>query len=164
MVFTEVQSDSSRQFVTYGADHRDGRCVIVVMGFDTESATLNPQHHRLLDLSMPALTAPDTVLEMYARADRTGPGGYNFRLSRRRLQAVQNYLIQQGAPVAIVRGPRCKALGERFEAHYGVADNTASRGARAVWMFTWASNDAFLEGATNADMDFRALTTFGRSY
>jgi hypothetical protein len=163
MIFTVLQSDAARQFISYRATHRDGPCVLLVLGFDTDSATLNSTQQHLLDLSIRSVSTSGRVLEMYARADRTGAGGYNRRLSGRRLRAVQDYLMQRGVRRGIAHGPNCKALGERFEAAYGVPDETATRGGRSVWMFDWVSQDAFDEGPTNTNLDLRALTTFGRA-
>jgi hypothetical protein len=160
----DLQSLEEHLIATYVGDHADGACVCAALGFATEGYELNIKQKELLAFSIPTLREPGSLLEMYARTDRTGSGGYNMALSRRRLAAVQNALLALGAPGGKVQGVHCKALGERFEAHYGMEDDAAYAGGRAVWVFFWPSQAAFDEGPDDDERGFRKLTQFGRGY
>ncbi len=164
MRLESLQSLEEHLIATYRGDHADGTCVLAALGFATEAYTLNLKQRELLAFSIGTLREPGSVLEMYARTDRAGAGSYNLALSRRRLGAVQDALVALGAPLGKVRGVHCKAVGERFEEHYGMEDDTAYAGGRAVWAFFWPSQAAFDEGPDDGENGFRRLTQFGRSY
>ncbi|MFN8179060.1 MAG: hypothetical protein U0167_14105 [bacterium] len=163
MRLANVQILEQHLIATYAGHHSDGRCVCAALGFATEGFALNAKQRELLAFSLPTLREPGSLLEMYARTDRTGSGGYNMGLSRRRLIAVQDVLIALGAPIDKVRGVNCKAVGEQFEAYYGMEDDSSYAGGRAVWAFFWPSRAAFDEGP-NDEQGFRKLTQFGRSF
>jgi len=164
MRLEKLQSLEEHLIATYTGHHLDGRCVCAVLGFATEGYELNAKQRELLAFSISTLREPGSVLEMYARTDRTGPSRYNMNLSRRRLASVQDALVALGAPRGKTRGVHCKPLGERFEAHYGIEDDTAYAGGRAVWAFFWPSHAAFDEGPDDDDNGFRKLTQFGRGF
>lgn len=164
MRLEKLQSLADHLIATYVGHHATGTCVCAALGFPTEGSTLNDKQRELLGFSISTLRQPGSILEMYARTDRAGSGGYNMALSRRRLVSVQDALIASGAPIEKARGPHCKAVGERFEAHYGLSDNTAYAGGRAVWAFFWPSQAAFDEGPDSEEAGFRRLTEFGRGY
>jgi hypothetical protein len=77
---------------------------------------------------------------------------------------VHDALLALGAPPEKARGVRCKAMGEQFEAHFGLRDDTAYAGGRAVWAFFWPSPAAFDEGPDDGEDGFRKLTRFGRGF
>jgi hypothetical protein len=162
MPFQKLQSNATHLFVSYTADHPDGRCVILVVGFGTDSFALNPRQVGLLSMSIPTLNEPSTVFEAYGRADRSGADRHNIGLTRRRLTALQERLVSLGAPRDKVFNPNCKALGERFEAFKGIRDGERSQGGRTVWAFFWPSDAAFREGPDG--LGLRSLTDFGRSF
>ena len=124
---------------------------------------LNSRQMTLLSMSVPALRRADSVLELFARTDRAGSDEYNMGLSRRRLGAVQNALLTVGAPHEKVFTGLSKALGENFEAFFGVADGQRHAGGRAVWSFLWPSKAAFEEGPDD-ESSFRDLVMFGRNF
>ena len=163
MRLESLQSLEEQLIASYVGDHADGKCVCAALGFATEGYVLNFKQRELLAFSIPTLREPGSVLEMYARTDRTGAGSYNMTLSRRRLSGVQEALVALGAPGGKVRGLHCKAVGEQFEAHYGLEDNTAYAGGRAVWVFFWPSQAAFDEGPDD-ELGLRKLTQFGRGF
>lgn len=164
MQFHKVQANETYLFGSYRGDHADGPCVILFVGFSTDSFALNPKQVELLSMSIPALNQPGTVFEAYGRADRSGTDRHNIGLTRRRLTAVQDRLVSLGAPHDKVFNPICKALGERFESFMGIRDRQRSRGGRTVWAFLWPSEAAFQEGPDDNGEGFRKLTDFGRSF
>lgn len=163
MRFQKLQAIEEYRLATYTADHSTGRCVCAVLGFATNSYSLNSKQNDFLAMCVPHIMAPDSVLELYARTDRSGADGYNLTISRCRLEAVQQRLSALAAPGEKVYGPYCKALGERFEAYCGLSDGTSYRGGRAVWAFFWPSRAAFEEGPDN-EQQFRDLVMFGRGF
>jgi outer membrane protein OmpA-like peptidoglycan-associated protein len=70
----------------------------VFFGFD--KATLTPQAKTALDqIAQKALAQPRAVVELHGFTDRTGSSQHNLELSRRRVWAVQRYLVQQKVPI-----------------------------------------------------------------
>jgi hypothetical protein len=164
MRLEKLQALKEHRIATYTGHHADGKCVCAVVGFSTNSFVLNSRQNGLLAMSIATLKKPGSVLEMYARTDRSGAASYNMVLSRRRLIAVQNALMALGAPVEKVKGKHCKAMGEQFEEYYGLQDNTSYKGGRAVWAFFWPSPAAFEEGPDDGEAGFRKMTHFGRTF
>jgi OOP family OmpA-OmpF porin len=65
----------------------------VFFGFD--KATLTPQAKMALDqIAQKALAQPRAVVELHGSTDRIGSSQHNLELSRRRVWAVQRYLVQ----------------------------------------------------------------------
>ena len=164
MRLESLQSLEEHLIATYLGHHPDGTCVCAALGFATEGYALNDKQRELLAFSIPTLRDPGSVLEIYARTDRTGSGAYNMTLSRRRLASVQDALIALGASAPKARGVNCKAVGEQFEAYFGITDSTAYAGGRAVWAFFWPSQAAFDEGPDEDGSGIRKLTEFGRGF
>jgi OOP family OmpA-OmpF porin len=70
----------------------------VFFGFD--KATLTPQAKLALDqIAQKALAQPRVVVELHGFTDRIGSSQHNLELSRRRVWAVQRYLVQQKVPI-----------------------------------------------------------------
>jgi hypothetical protein len=165
MLFKKLQARSDYRLASYTGHHADGKCVCLVIGFGTNSFALNSHQTALLSMSVPALQRPSSILEMYARTDRSGSDEYNMALSQRRLGATQSALVSVGAPDDKVYTDLSKALGENFERFFGEADETRYAGGRAVWSFFWPSQAAFDEGPDEDDENsFRALVRFGRDF
>ena len=165
MKFKRLQAMREYMLVSFTANHSDGTCVCAVIGFSTNSFSLNTRQRTLLGMSIPAVQRPESILEMYARTDRSGSDEYNMGLSRRRLGAVQTALVSLGAPREKVLGDLCKPLGENFERFFGVPDEARHAGGRAVWSFLWPSQAAFDEGPEeDTENSFRELVTFGRNF
>ncbi len=60
--------------------------------FDFDSDVITPDNQRILDVKiLPAIT-PGSTVKIYGYTDRIGEARYNLDLSRRRAQAVMNYL------------------------------------------------------------------------
>jgi outer membrane protein OmpA-like peptidoglycan-associated protein len=101
------------------------RGLVVTLGdvlFEVDRAELKPGAARNLDKLVAALREhPDTTVAIEGHTDSTGAASYNEELSRRRAQAVQNYLSANG-----IDGSRLqvRGLGEV----YPVASNDTSAG------------------------------------
>ncbi len=163
MRFELLQSLREYMIASYTGHHADGLCVCAVIGFANNSFSLNSRQMTLLSMSVPAVQKPNSVLELYGRTDRAGSDEYNMGLAQRRLGAVQNALVTVGAPHDKVFTGLSKALGENFEAFFGVADGQREAGGRAVWSFLWPSKAAFEEGPDD-ESSFRDLVMFGRNF
>ncbi len=165
MKFTRLQALREYMLASYRGNHADGVCVCAVIGFATNSFILNTRQRTLLSMSVPAVQRPASILEMFARTDRSGSDEYNMGLSRRRLRAVQTTLVTLGAPREKVFSDHAKALGENFERFFGVPDEAREAGGRAVWSFLWPSQAAFDEGPDqDNENSFRELVMFGRDF
>jgi OOP family OmpA-OmpF porin len=65
--------------------------------FDSNQATLTPRGRATLDRLLPVLTqAPRTMIEIGGHTDGFGAPDYNKELSRRRAEAVRDYLTSHG--------------------------------------------------------------------
>jgi hypothetical protein len=153
-------ADKVNKYEKYLAERGDESCWLDVVYFHTDSSRIMRTTVFAGGAARRAMM-PDGVLEIYARADRSGFDRHNIALSRRRLEAVQQALVFFGAPSEKVYGPNCKALGERFDAFSGIRDRQRSPEGRSVWIFQWPSEAAFQE---RPDGDFGRLTTFGRGF
>jgi hypothetical protein len=165
MKFTKLQARRDYRIASYTGPHSDGVCVCLVVGFGNNSFWLNSHQRDLLAFSIPALGRAGSLLEMYARTDRSGSSEYNMALSKRRLRATQDSLLSLGAPHEKAFSDLSKALGENFEAFIGQAEETRYAGGRAVWLFFWPSRAAFDEGPDDdGETSFRTLVQFGRGF
>jgi outer membrane protein OmpA-like peptidoglycan-associated protein len=101
------------------------RGLVVTLGdvlFEVDRAELKPGAARNLDKLVAALKEhPETTVAIEGHTDSTGAAGYNEELSRRRAQAVQNYLTTNG-----VDGSRLQARG--LGEDYPVASNDSTAG------------------------------------
>lgn len=69
--------------------------------FDFDKATLKPAAREVLaDVVQDMRSNAQLRAELVGHADSTGPANYNMGLSRRRAEAVRNYLVGQGIPAA----------------------------------------------------------------
>lgn len=73
--------------------------------FDFDSARLTPAGRGNLDRLQQAIRSASQVqsIRVAGYADRIGADAYNLELSRQRAQAVVDYLVQGGVPVAAIR-------------------------------------------------------------
>jgi OOP family OmpA-OmpF porin len=71
--------------------------------FDFDKATLTEQGKADLDrIVQAAKQSEDTQVRVTGYTDRIGPEGYNEELSKRRAQAVQDYLVENGVPESAI--------------------------------------------------------------
>lgn len=90
--------------------------------FATNSSTLNTSSRASLDKFATSLqNNPDTDVKIYGHTDSTGSDAINDPLSRRRAEAVYNYLVSKG-----VKGARMVADG--FGSHQPIGDNNTAAG------------------------------------
>lgn len=90
--------------------------------FDVDRTTLKPLVQESLGgIAQTIVEYPDTVVRVIGHADSTGSDAYNLDLSRRRAEAVADYLSAQG-----VVAQRIEAIG-RGESQ-PIADNATAEG------------------------------------
>ncbi len=72
----------------------------LLFNFDIDDATVKQQHRDWLDANIVASfrNSPSDEVLLQGTASQSGASDYNLGLSRRRVEAVQNYLIQRGVP------------------------------------------------------------------
>ncbi len=64
--------------------------------FAFDSADLDEEAMQILDeLAAELLSHPEYVIDLYGFADPSGPEAYNYELGRRRVEAVERYLVEQ---------------------------------------------------------------------
>jgi hypothetical protein len=91
---------------------------ILLRSFDLNSNVMRAVHLEVLrDRVVPFLQRSSGFAEIYAMADRSGPPQVNYEVSERRLVAVQQSLMQLGAPLTKVHHGFAKATGEDFFEH-----------------------------------------------
>jgi outer membrane protein OmpA-like peptidoglycan-associated protein len=92
------------------------------VNFQTNKAILLENAQRILDLVAASLIAhPDVKVEIGGHTDADGSDQYNLKLSDKRANAVQDYLIKKGVPAAQLTA---KGYGETQP----IADNTTPDG------------------------------------
>lgn len=83
------------------------KIVLEGVTFATNSANLTPESETVLRKALNTLLAyPEMVVEIQGYTDNTGSRAYNIQLSKRRAEAVRNWLIAQG-----INGERIVASG-----------------------------------------------------
>ncbi|HEX8216176.1 MAG TPA: OmpA family protein [Allosphingosinicella sp.] len=83
-----------------------------IVWFDFDGATLDERDKALLDQAAEAYRQlGSTGLALHGHSDTAGPASHNETLSRRRAEAVRDYLHGRGIPLAAMR---VDARGERF--------------------------------------------------
>lgn len=90
--------------------------------FAVNSADISPSMRQTLDgVAQSMVNYPNSLIDVMGHTDSTGSDQYNLDLSRRRADAVANYLISRG-----VAGARVERIG--YGEQYPVADNTTEAG------------------------------------
>jgi outer membrane protein OmpA-like peptidoglycan-associated protein len=100
--------------------------------FDTDSVEITPQGAAMLDGFLTGYNAPPDCQVMIAGgADRAGSADYNLHLSRRRADAVADYLRRHGlaAPIMIEQHGETRPIVDTAD---GVAD--AQNRSVVVWV------------------------------
>src|SRR5262249_18651902 len=116
MEFIPQHTDNDNRIQTYRAEHKDGTCFQVALGFGTKRHDLNRAQISTILGTLKFLKGEDMILEMYGEADPQGEPGYNMMLSEKRMRTVQRLMVNHGVPREKVFVPAlCKALGEFFE-------------------------------------------------
>lgn len=79
--------------------------------FDFDSDVITPDNRRILDLKILPAIKPNSTVTIYGYTDRIGDARYNLNLSRRRAQAVMEYLKARRPEVTY----RTAGFGESVE-------------------------------------------------
>jgi len=90
--------------------------------FAVNSTDISPQMRNTLDgVAQSMINYPNSLIDVMGHTDSTGSEQYNLDLSRRRADAVANFLTSRG-----VAGARIERIG--YGEQYPVADNTTEAG------------------------------------
>ncbi len=93
--------------------------------FEISSAKIeSAAEPRLIGLAETLLRHPDTLIEVQGHSDATGPADFNVELSKKRAEAVREFLLVQG-----LTAERIQTAG--FGASRPVASNSSLEGRRA---------------------------------
>ena len=158
MLFVRENTEPSKHIQFFRADHKDGPCFQVAIGYANKIHVLNdPQRRALLRRLNDVRNG--MLLEMYGEADPKGDPGYNMLLSEKRMKTVQRFMMLHGVSRDKFTPELCKALGEFFENARGRPDDDPI--GRTVRYFVWPSTEAFLDGLTS---QAGKLLAFGRSF
>ena len=129
----------------------------VFFGFD--KYTLTPQAKTALDqIAQKALAQPRAMIELHGFTDRIGTSRHNLELSRRRVWAVQRYLVQQKVPLHSINivGMGMEAPPPGLEADVLAMNPHATqreidRAARRVRIQVYGAGDITKTGPTTAE-------------
>jgi outer membrane protein OmpA-like peptidoglycan-associated protein len=90
--------------------------------FAVDSTTISPAMRDVLDrVAQSLIQYPNSLIDVMGHTDSTGSDQYNLDLSRRRAEAVTNFLVSRGVARA-----RLESIG--YGEQYPVADNTTESG------------------------------------
>jgi outer membrane protein OmpA-like peptidoglycan-associated protein len=90
--------------------------------FAVDSTTISPAMRDVLDrVAASMIEYPNSLIDVMGHTDSTGSDAYNLDLSRRRAEAVTNFLVSRG-----VARSRVESIG--YGEQYPVADNTTEDG------------------------------------
>lgn len=90
--------------------------------FAVDSTTISPQMREVLDrVAQSMIQYPNSLIDVMGHTDSTGSDSYNLDLSRRRAEAVTNFLVSRG-----VARSRIESIG--YGEQYPIADNTTEEG------------------------------------
>lgn len=90
--------------------------------FAVDSSTISPQMRDVLDrVAQSMIQYPNSLIDVMGHTDSTGSDAYNLDLSRRRAEAVTNFLVSRG-----VARSRIESIG--YGEQYPIADNTTEEG------------------------------------
>lgn len=90
--------------------------------FAVDSSTISPQMRDVLDrVAQSMIQYPNSLIDVMGHTDSTGSDAYNLDLSRRRAEAVTNFLVSRG-----VARRRIESIG--YGEQYPIADNTTEEG------------------------------------
>jgi len=104
----------------------DGQAILVNLPdgvtFAVDSTTISPSFQSTLDqIANSLIQYPNSLIDVMGHTDSTGSDAYNLDLSRRRADAVANYLVMRGVSRA-----RIATIG--YGEQYPVADNATDEG------------------------------------
>jgi len=90
--------------------------------FAVDSTDITPSFRSALDqVAQSMIQYPNSLVDVMGHTDSTGSESYNLDLSRRRAEAVSNYLVSRGVSRA-----RLATVG--YGEQYPIADNTTAEG------------------------------------
>lgn len=90
--------------------------------FAVDSTNISPSFRTALDsVAQSMIQYPNSLVDVMGHTDSTGSESYNLDLSRRRAEAVANYLVSRGVSRA-----RLETVG--YGEQYPIADNTTAEG------------------------------------
>jgi len=90
--------------------------------FAVDSTNISPNMRQTLDgVAQSMINYPNSLIDVMGHTDSTGSDQYNLDLSRRRADAVANYLVSRG-----VANARVERIG--YGEQYPIADNTSESG------------------------------------
>ncbi|MES2700746.1 MAG: OmpA family protein [Pseudomonadota bacterium] len=90
--------------------------------FAVDSTTISPAMRDVLDrVAQSMIQYPNSLVDVMGHTDSTGSDQYNLDLSRRRAEAVSNFLVSRGVSRA-----RLESIG--YGEQYPIADNTTESG------------------------------------
>lgn len=90
--------------------------------FAVDSTAISPQMRAVLDdVAQSMITYPNSLIDVMGHTDSTGSDQYNLDLSRRRAEAVANYLVSRGVSRA-----RIETIG--YGEQYPIANNSTPEG------------------------------------
>lgn len=90
--------------------------------FAVDSTTISPAMRDVLDrVAQSMIQYPNSLIDVMGHTDSTGSDQYNLDLSRRRAEAVSNFLVSRG-----VARSRIESIG--YGEQYPIADNTTDSG------------------------------------
>lgn len=104
----------------------DGQSILVNLPngvtFAVDSTTITPTFQGTLDQIAASMTKyPDSLIDVMGHTDSTGSDAYNLDLSKRRAEAVANYLSMRGVS-------RARIATTGYGEQYPVADNSTEEG------------------------------------
>lgn len=113
--------------------------------FDFDKAVIKPQYRDILNRIAGILMAlKGYSISIYGYTDDIGTQAYNLKLSKRRAQAVRDFLVEAGIPASIITtkgfgesDPRVPGNSEQARAanrrvEIGIVDSTLLFGSRAI--------------------------------
>ncbi len=103
----------------------DGQGILVNLPdvtFAVDSTTISPSFRAALDNVASSMNQyPQSLIDVMGHTDSTGSDAYNLDLSKRRAEAVKDYLVMRG-----VSSARIATIG--YGEQYPIADNTTVDG------------------------------------
>ncbi|TAE30594.1 MAG: OmpA family protein [Cytophagales bacterium] len=116
------ESIDFEQFVNSAGAGAEIACaeIFANIQFDTDAAVVKSQYHETLNRVVALMNKTECRLQLAGHADRRSSDRYNMALSRRRVEAVRQYLIKAGLDNA------ARIMTDYFGAFKPIGDNSAA--------------------------------------